>query len=270
MKVTVLTDNISIDSLQSEWGLSFFIEYGDRKILLDTGGSDRFIRNAAALGIDISDVDFAVLSHAHYDHSLGMRPFFQLNAKAPFYLSPDAQENCYSGWKFLGHYIGLPKGILAEFSSRIVRPSGVCEISKGVYLVPHSTQNLAAAGKKSNMYVRKGWRYIPDDFSHEQSLVIREDDGLVIFNSCSHAGPDVIIDEVRKAFPGESIKAYLGGLHLFRLKEDEVRGVAARIKGSGLSKLYTGHCTGDKAFLILKELLGDSVEQFYCGMQVSL
>ena len=70
MKTVILIDNIGDDVLTGEWGLSFYIEYRDRKILLDAGGiSGAFAGNAEKLGIPLEEVDAAVLSHAHYDHA---------------------------------------------------------------------------------------------------------------------------------------------------------------------------------------------------------
>ena len=68
MRATVLTDNTGNNELAGEWGLSFYIEYRDQKILLDAGQSGLFAENAEKLGINLADVDYAVLSHAHYDH----------------------------------------------------------------------------------------------------------------------------------------------------------------------------------------------------------
>lgn len=270
MKVTVLSDNIGCGCLQGEWGLSFHIEFNGKRYLLDTGGSELFLANARELGIDIGAVDCAVLSHAHYDHSLGMEAFFRANTMASFYVSPNAGENCYGGTRLLHRYIGLPKGILSQYSSRIKSPSGVAGIDDGVFVVPHSTGGLARIGRKAHLYIRRGWRYVPDDFAHEQSLVFRTPDGLVIFNSCSHSGADVVMDEVRDAFPGEPVKAYLGGLHLFRMNEREVMEIAAKIRDAGIGRIITGHCTGNEAFAVLKSCLQDAVEQFHCGMTVEL
>ena len=266
MKITVLSDNIGNGELKGEWGLSFHIEFNGKKYLLDTGGSDLFITNAGKLGIDIRDIDCAVLSHAHYDHSLGMEAFFRINSKADFYVSPNAGENCYGGLGFLSRYIGMPKGVLSAYGGRIRRPHGVAEIDRDVFVVPHSTEGLSGIGRKSHLYVRRGWRYCPDDFSHEQSLVLRSDGGLVIFTSCSHSGAEIVMEEVGRAFPGEKVKAYLGGLHLFRMDDDEVREVADQIKKAGISRVITGHCTGDRAFSVLKSCLGDTIDQFHCGM----
>ncbi|MBQ0025394.1 MAG: hypothetical protein KBT00_06715 [Bacteroidales bacterium] len=121
------------------------------------------------------------------------------------------------------------------------------------------------------MYRRKGLLdYRADDFSHEQTLVLKASDGLVILNSCSHAGVDIITDEVKRAFPGEPVKAYIGGFHLFRSSEDAVRGLASRIKKEGIGVLYTGHCTGNDAFSILSQELGGIIHQFHCGMEIQL
>ena len=270
MRITVLSDNIGYGSLKGEWGLSFHIEFNGRKYLLDTGGSELFLTNAADLGIDISEVDCAVLSHAHYDHSLGMEAFFRDNSRADFFVSPNARENCYGGIGPFSRYIGMPKGVLSSYRDRIKSPSGVAEIDKDVFVVPHSSDGLSRTGRKAHLYVRRGWRYLPDDFSHEQNLVFRTEGGLVIFNSCSHSGAEVVMEEVGRAFPGESVKAYIGGLHLFRMSEREVREVADRIRKSGLTRVITGHCTGDKAFAALKSSLDNTVERFHCGMVIDL
>lgn len=268
MKITVLSDNVGCGELAGEWGLSFHIEFNGKRYLLDTGGSDLFLINAEKLGIDIFSVDCAILSHAHYDHSLGMEAFFRVNSRADFYVSPNARENCYGGFGFLSRYIGLPKGILSEYRDRIKSPSGIAEIDESVFLVPHSTAGLSRTGRKAHLYVRRGWLCFPDDFSHEQTLVLREEGGLVVFNSCSHSGVEVVMDEVRRAFPGENVKAYLGGLHLFRMDDSQVREVATKIRKSGISRVITGHCTGERAFAVLKSSLGDAVEQFHCGMTI--
>lgn len=86
MYAKIIIDNISKSELQQEWGLSVYIEQEWKKILLDTGAGGKFAKNAAALGIALEDIDYAVLSHAHYDHANGMEQFFEKNTKASFYL----------------------------------------------------------------------------------------------------------------------------------------------------------------------------------------
>ena len=77
-------------------------------------------------------------------------------------------------------------------------------------------------------------RYIPDDFRHEHSLVFEMGDGVVVFNSCSHAGADNIINEVMKAYPGKRIIAMIGGFHLFNKSDEYVRAFARRVGDTGV------------------------------------
>ena len=124
MRVTTLIDNRPAPQLTAEWGLAFWIEYQDKHILLDTGGGENFARNAAALGIYLSRADFAVLSHAHWDHADGLPAFFRRNPTAPLYLRQGCGEDCYDrtdrGWR----YEGIRKGTLAEYADRIRFVSG--------------------------------------------------------------------------------------------------------------------------------------------------
>ena len=281
MKGTVLVDNIKGCGLNSEWGLCVYIEYEDKVVLLDTGASDLFVRNAKKLGLDLEKVDFAVLSHAHFDHADGMRPFFEINKKAPFYLQKGTEENCYEKIWLYRKYIGIPRGILREAGERIRFTEGKFQICPGVWLLPHTTPGLEAVGRRNHMYLRSsenggeetdrgGRKWRPDDFSHEQSLVFDTEDGLVIFNSCSHGGADNIINEVKAAFPGEKIKAIIGGFHLFTRREEEVRELARSIRATGIQQVYTGHCTGDRAYAVLSDELGDMIHQLSCGLVIEL
>lgn len=111
MKATVLIDNIGDGELTGEWGLSFYIEYRDKKILLDAGGAScLFAENAQKLGLSLEDVDFAVLSHAHYDHADGMTAFFEKNHKAKLYLQESCGENCWRVKEDHMKYIGIRPG----------------------------------------------------------------------------------------------------------------------------------------------------------------
>lgn len=270
MRAKFLIDNITHDEFQSEWGLSVYIETDGRRILLDTGKSNLFFENAKALDIDLNTVDAAVLSHAHYDHSDGMDVFFEHNKKAKFYLRESAGENCYHKLFIWGRYIGIKKGIITDYANRIEYVAGDYKLFDNVYLIPHKTPDLANLGKASKMYIKKGVKLVPDDFSHEQSLVIDTDKGLVIFNSCSHGGADNIINEIKKTFPDKEIYAMIGGFHLFDKSDSEIRAFAKRVKDTGIAHVITGHCTGGRAYKILEEELGDKVTQIYSGLEVTV
>lgn len=267
MLVKVLIDNRTKSDLVSEWGLSFYIEYEGHHILLDTGASGEFAENAKKLGVDLAQIEYGVLSHAHYDHADGMPEFFAKNKTASFYLRKGTAENCYGKRQWLWRkYNGIRPGTLAGYADRIRYVEGDYELLKGVSLIPHKTPGLEKIAKKVDLFVKEHGKMFPDDFAHEQSLVFDTPKGLVIFNSCSHGGADHIINEVSATFPEKEICAYIGGLHLYKSPESDVRALAKRIKDTGIEKVITGHCTGEEAFAVLKEELGEIVEQMYTGM----
>ncbi len=265
-KATVIVDNNASGELKGEWGLSVFIEYGEKKILLDVGASNLFLKNAEKLGLDIKAVDCAVLSHAHYDHSNGMEAFFKENKKAKFFLQKESAENCYAKRLCFKKYIGLPKHILSNYKDRIELVSGDREILDGVHLVPHKTAGLEEYGKREKMLRKENGKLVPDDFSHEQSLVLETKKGLVIFNSCSHGGAANIITEVKKTFPEKKVYGIIGGFHLYNKTQAEVLALAKAIKETGIEFVCTGHCTKNRAYNILKKELGDSLCQLHVGM----
>ena len=260
---TVLVENSPSEGLLGEHGLSVHLAYADQRILLDFGQSDAFARNADALGIDLAQVDVAVLSHAHYDHADGMEVFFERNDHAALHLSEACKENCWStkGGTTEAHYIGIKQGLLARFDKRLspVPTNRMTTIAPGVHLVPHTTPDLEATGAAAGMLLHEGDTWHPDDFAHELSLVIElgesPDAPLAVFNSCSHAGLPVIVNEVREAFPGRSIAAYVGGLHLVHSGDDVILSVAHAISEANIGRLYTGHCTGAHAIELLSQQL---------------
>ncbi len=267
-KVTVIVDNIPFGDIKGEWGLSILVQHGDKKILADVGASDLFAENMAKLGFRVADVDYASLSHAHYDHSNGMPRFFKENKKAKFYLRKTTDENCYAKKFFFRKYIGIPKNIMTDYGDRIEIVSGNYNLCDGVYLIPHKTKGLEKLGKRDMMYRRtkKGW--MPDDFSHEQSMVIDTDKGLVIINCCSHGGAINIINEVACVFPEKHVYGLIGGFHLFNKSESEIRHVASEIKKTGIDFVCTGHCTKNRAYRMMKEELGDKLEQLRVGLEM--
>ena len=93
MKIYCLVENTKFcDHFECEHGLSFLIDTGYHKILFDMGQSDAYIRNAEKLGLDLSEVDIAIISHGHYDHGGGLKAFLEINKTAPVYVSKYAFE----------------------------------------------------------------------------------------------------------------------------------------------------------------------------------
>ena len=133
-------------------------------------------------------------------------------------------------------------------------------------LIPHKTPGLQKIGKREMMYLKTPQGFVPDNFSHEQSLVLDTDKGLVIINCCSHGGAVNIIQEVMATFPDKNVYGLIGGFHLFNKSETEIREVARKIKSTGISYVCTGHCTKERAYNIMKEELTDMLEQLHVGL----
>lgn len=286
MRIKVLVDNKSDYSLfKPEWGLSVLFEHNKNNVLLDFGQSNKFINNAYHLDCDISSIDFAVLSHAHYDHSNGMKYFIKNNNYAKIYMHESAKNLCFRDAKSLGikykKYIGIHKGYLDKYNDRICYVKKKSEIARGIYILPYSneiTLNHDDTLVTKHMYIREyndsnktyDKKYIPDTFNHEVTLVFDTKEGLVIANSCSHMGVINIINEVRKAFPKKHIYAYVGGLHLFNAKEDDIKKVADVLLKEDIDYVITGHCTKDRAYNILEGILGERMRQMESGYEIEI
>lgn len=270
MLAKILIDNIAPEGFTGEWGLAVWIEYNGQKLLLDTGTTGAFAENARKLGVNLAEAQVCAISHGHFDHSDGLRSFFRENDHARVIFRDTAQKRYYGKKEGRYRYIGVAREIFRKFAGRIDFARGNVQILPGAWLIPHSSAGLEKIAARSDLYVRRFLRLRPDSFSHEQSLVFETEQGLVIFNSCSHAGPDNIISEVRAAFPGQKIAALIGGLHLYKLTDDEVRAFAGRLRATGVQRVFTGHCTGDRAFEVLKEELGDIVSQLRTGLEIEI
>jgi len=278
MKLTALIENKATGNLSGEHGLAVHIEYNGKRYLLDTGASNQFQNNANKLGIDLKNIDTAALSHCHYDHSGGYGGFFSENSKAKVYLQSAARGLYYAKLGLIKKYIGISRGILDTYSDRFVFVNGDYEIDEGVWLISHKTIGLAARGKKAHMYRKTEKGFAPDDFQHEQSLVFDLENGLVILNSCCHGGVDNIIEEVMETFNGKEVLAIIGGFHLMGIigtksmsgKPEDVRALGKRLFDLNVKHIYTGHCTGNPAYKLLKEKLGERLQYFSTGTIVEL
>ena len=72
------------------WGFSALIRYQGKTILFDGGASAQILKgNSAALGVDLRDVDIAVLSHSHYDHISGFDHLLEVNPDVKIFLPKD-------------------------------------------------------------------------------------------------------------------------------------------------------------------------------------
>ena len=123
MKIVTLMENTACrEDLCCEHGLSLYIETENHRILFDAGQSAAFADNAEKLGVALETVDFAVLSHGHYDHGGGLGKFLECNKGAPVYVSSHAFEPHYSR----NGYIGLEPAL--QHSERMIPVSETTEL----------------------------------------------------------------------------------------------------------------------------------------------
>lgn len=280
MTVTVLMENSAEKGFLKEHGLSYHIKSQEKSLLLDAGSSGRFVKNAKKSNISLEAVDFAVLSHCHYDHSDGFRNFFQENPQAPLYLRQEALGGGFFSFSS-GHpkFVGMHKEVEENFSSRLHPVSLECVpiVEDHIFLVAQPTTLHKNQKGGEDVYVKKsGWdQFSADDFSHQQSLVVLEKDHLFLFNSCFHGDILEIVQHVLDFFPAYPHFTLFGGLHLPTNQEgsplfstDYAKDLGKNLQNMGLSQLYTGHCTSSLAFSLLKESLTNQLLPLSSGSVV--
>lgn len=263
MKWTVLSDNRSCDdSLETEHGLSVLLETDHHRILMDTGASDVFIRNAERLGIDLGTVDYVFISHGHSDHAGGLQHFLRINERAKVIVSPHAISGKFFSKR--GNLHSITTEWPAIDKERLVLTDRTCQIAEGIYAIAHIPQIHPMPKGNQNLYVQDAnGQLVRDDFRHELALYI---DGL-LFTGCAHSG----LENILSACP-YPIHTVVGGFHLLdgMETEEELSALSKRLleydKSSqeGL-QFYTSHCTGDKVYSILKTVMGDQLHAFSCG-----
>jgi 7,8-dihydropterin-6-yl-methyl-4-(beta-D-ribofuranosyl)aminobenzene 5'-phosphate synthase len=282
MRVTSLIENSRIegrDDLEAEFGLSVHVEANGTTVLFDMGASDNFARNAEALNLDIADTELAAVSHQHFDHGGGLEHFLETNQRAPVYLreSP-VSDRWFKALVVLKRSIGLDPEVFERFADRIEFVDETRAIATGIYLLTGIGSIHPRPQGNRRLFVESNGALVPDPFDHELMMVIHENDGMVVFSGCSHNGILNMIDAATAEFPRVPIKAVFGGFHLIGLpfynsmaaSRSEVRDIGLRILENVRGTVYTGHCTGQKAFSVLKEVMGDALQLFPTGASVEV
>lgn len=277
MRITTLIENDGIEGrndLKAEFGLSLHVDTGSHRILFDTGHTGAFADNAEALGIDLASVDVAVLSHQHFDHGGGLERFFEINRKAKVYLRQSDVANRY--FKDLteeSHPVGIDPSLFERFSDRFVFVNHTTEIAPDVFLLSDIPSRYSRPQGNRHLYVERDGRLLPDPFDHELVMVVQGEDGLVVFSGCSHNGILNMIGAATDHWPEERIRAVIGGFHLIGRPQldtmagsrDEVEDIGRRILEIGPKKVYTSHCTGERALKVLEGVMGENLEAFHTG-----
>jgi len=270
MIVKTLLENTAVSAdFRQEHGLSLYIETKGHRILFDAGATGAFAENAKKMGVVLADVDYAVLSHGHYDHGGGLGRFLEENQKAKVYVRSGAFNNHLARRKNGDlEEIGLDKAL--QNTGRIAYTGARFEIAGGVELFSGVTGRYFFSASNRVLLAERNGAPEEDDFGHEQNLIVEEDGKLVLFAGCAHNGIANIMNRL-KEIKGRDADFVFGGFHLHNPSANTsepaglILSLGEYLKNTG-SVFFTGHCTGDAPFELLKSVLGDRLNRLSTGM----
>lgn len=278
MKIAVLIENNSVSQeLNKEHGLSLYLETANRKIVFDTGASGNFVENAAKMAINLQEVDTLIISHAHKDHSGGLLRFLELNTKASVFISSQVYKEYYAKLFFIEKEISAPVDIINRYKERIIFVDEFTELGDELFIFTKFIKKYPLLKGNKSLFVKQNQQLMYDDFNHEIALVIREQNKIVLISGCSHNGIENMIETVMATFSSTPIQVVIGGFHLLDFPQsiwieskEAIRQIGNRLLEYKIDKIYTCHCTGKRAFFILKEVMGATMECFHTGMEIEL
>lgn len=263
MKIIALMENTAArPELACEHGLSLYIEALGHRILFDAGQSEAFAGNAARLGVDLTHVDLAILSHGHYDHSGGLMRFLTINDTAPLYMNKRAFSDCWHGED---HYIGIDPAL--RNSGRIVLTGDEYRICEGLTLLTCNDMERRYPLSGKGLTIRQAdGTFSQDQFLHEHYLLIEEDGKRVLVSGCSHKG---ILNIMQWLKPD----ILIGGFHFMKLDpildHERLQSSAEELKTYD-TDYYTCHCTGEAQFGALSQWMGFRLHYLRAGMEITL
>lgn len=255
MKLVTLMENTALSpGFACEHGLSLYLETGENKILFDAGQSGAFADNARTLGIDLEAVDLCVLSHGHYDHGGGLGRFLEENSHAKIYVNCNAFAPHYNA---AGKYIGLD--LQLQKNSRLCVTDGGEALGKNLHLLTLDALPMDTSG----LTVMENGQLRPEDFRHEQYLLVEERGKKILISGCSHKG----ILNIMETFRPDIL---VGGFHFMKLEDEVQLEHYARELLAFPTTYYTGHCTGERQFAVLKAIMGQRLHGISAGSVVEI
>lgn len=262
MQVKIIIDNDTLDnSLIPEAGFSALIVDGSKKILFDTGREGNVIGNAEKQGIDLTDLDYIVLSHGHHDHTNGIENLIHFyesknisKEHRPTVIShPDA---FFSRYNETGKFIGskLTKDEV-EVNFNVLYSTKPRSITDNLLFLGEIPLSNDFEGKKPLGKMHRGMEVIDDYIPDDTALVFRSNKGLVVISGCSHRGICNILDYAIKVTGENKIDTVIGGFHLKNETPEFIERTAKELKKYNINSLHACHCTGEKARNALKKSL---------------
>jgi 7,8-dihydropterin-6-yl-methyl-4-(beta-D-ribofuranosyl)aminobenzene 5'-phosphate synthase len=268
-RVTILYDSFGKSpAVTLDWGYAALVESSGKRILFDTGNNARiFERNVKALGVDLKNIDFVVISHRHADHTSGLNYLLSVNPKVKIYV-PDEPWGLFArGVKNdfyrkdpdlpaeMRYYNGHPPEILEAGTpwpnGTFVPVAAKTEVAPGIFIIPGVSSNPGTLELK------------------ELSLAIRGPKGVIVVVGCSHPGLEHILQEARTIDP--HVYIVFGGFHYIQKPDADVERLAGELHDNlKVDRIAPGHCTGEPEFAALKRAYGDNYQYAGAGTVVPL
>jgi 7,8-dihydropterin-6-yl-methyl-4-(beta-D-ribofuranosyl)aminobenzene 5'-phosphate synthase len=274
MKITVIgadsVCNTNSLNVEAENGLSLYIEFDERKILFDTGQSNLFIQNAEKMGIDLSEADYLIISHGHFDHVGGLKHFLKINKKAKIFLHINAAHKFYTKiFGIIPYYVGPDHKIIAQ-KSRIYFIEEDTQIDNKMILLEGFPEVFPQPEANKALFEKAKNRFIADKFNHELAMLLIENDEIVLFTGCSHSGIINIIEEVILFSKKMRIKATLHGFYIINpiAKKNESQDYFEEFSqalGETDPATYNEHSRGEKNFLNINGWMDKKIQTITTG-----
>jgi len=268
-RVTILYDSFGKSpALTMDWGFAALVEYGGKRILFDTGNNARiFEHNVKALGIDLRNIDFVVISHRHADHTSGLTYLLTVNPRVPIYV-PDEPWGLFARGVTNDFYRKDPS-LPADMRYFGGQPPDTLDAGTpwpGANFIPVSQRTEVSPG----IFIFPGVSTSPGTLElKELSLAIKSPQGVILIVGCSHPGVEHILQEATAIDPHVNI--LFGGMHQIQKPDPEVERIAAVLRDQyKLDRVAPGHCTGEPEFAALKKAFGDHYVYAGVGTVVEL
>lgn len=271
MKVTVLVENSTISNkYRKKHGLSLLIESIDESILFDLGQARLYKKNAEKLGVDLNKVNHVVISHGHVDHIGGLK---YLPKNINTYIQEETLNPFYATLLF-GLKINIGLDNKYKSSKHITLTKDQHKISNKLQLFSDVEDSSCNTDNQDYLFILKDGELQVDDFKHEQHLLINENDKNILVVGCAHKGILNIINRAEELI-GKELDYVIGGFHLKNPllgptnNQEDISALAKKLKTKN-TIYYTGHCTGKKAYNILKSILGGQLHTLSTGKVIEL
>jgi 7,8-dihydropterin-6-yl-methyl-4-(beta-D-ribofuranosyl)aminobenzene 5'-phosphate synthase len=266
-RITVLYDAFGKDAaMTKDWGYAALLEVQGKRILFDTGDDPEiFAINVKAKGVDLTKLDFVVMSHRHSDHMGGMTYLLSVNPKVKIY-APKETFGIYGSdlpSKFyrkaeslppeMRYYNGAPPEIM-KF--------GTAFPGANIQLIDQTTEVAAGITLIALVSDAPGTKELK-----ELSLAISTPYGMVLVVGCSHPGIEAIVAEAAKINP--RIHFIAGGFHLLVAQDPAIENVVTLLRDVyKVDYIAPGHCTGEPTFAALQRAFGH--RYLYAGLGTTL